>query len=337
MLPPELAGKIDDLMKADLQLWRDWCFHWLLISTAVVIIGVALEGPELVLGTISIIRRKFCRADPAEQHHLPDWVALLGLLGWFLIVLGVAGEYVTDAMVSKADGSIQTFNDILLRDAQKEAGYARTSAEEAANAAGRAEHESNNATTSASNALALATGARSEADSFEKDIVSAKKKAADAESHLADALQRAANAEREIARIKRPRELSLEQQERVGNALSKFARQNFAFLVFGDPESLALLANIDAALKFAKWNRVAAPSGLGGDIAYNTPGGSVPSINDVGLKIYVAADDAPAEPAAQTFAAALSAEGIPCEPHRSERLKGQTVKLLVITVGQKQL
>jgi hypothetical protein len=257
MLPPELAGKIDDLMKADLQLWRDWCFHWLLISTGLVIVGVTLEGPELVYGTIAIVRRKSRRSEPVEPHRLPDWAAILGLLGWLLVVVGVAGEYVADPMVSKADGNILTLNDILLRNANKDAGYARTFAIESAIAAHDAKDESDKAKTSASNALALANGARSEADSFERDIVSAKTQAAEAESHLADALQRAANAERETARIKgelADRELTAGQIESIADRLNGYSGREYDVTAYWDSkESVAIAERVNLALQLAKW------------------------------------------------------------------------------------
>jgi hypothetical protein len=138
LLPPELAGAIDDLMKADLQLWRDRCFFWLLFSTAIVIIGVVLEGPELVYETASIARRKRGKVDSEEQHRIPDWVALLGLLGWLLVVSGVAGEYIAEAMVSNADGNLQTFNDIMLTGARRETALAFERAADAERNAGEA-------------------------------------------------------------------------------------------------------------------------------------------------------------------------------------------------------
>jgi hypothetical protein len=73
---------------------------------------------------------------------------------------------------------------------------------------------------------------------------------------------------------------------------------------------------------------VASPPGLGGDIGYNIDGINVPSINEVGVKVWFAIDNPGGEPIALAFANALSTEGIPCEAHISEKeLKGQ--KLLV--------
>jgi hypothetical protein len=217
-----------------------------------------------------------------------------------------------------------------------DSGIAEKQSVQATTDAGKASDASSAAVKASGSAMSFAQVARREADSFEKDIVSAKKQAADAESHLADALQRAASAELEVAKIELPRTLNPGQRQEVAAALSGFAGQNFAFLVFSDPESIGFLANIDSALKIAKWSRVAPPVGLGGDLAINTSGGSVPTINDIGLKLYVAPDDDAAKPAAVALAGILSKDGIPCELHLSEWLKAHGARILVIAVGQKQ-
>jgi hypothetical protein len=59
-----------------------------------------------------------------QESHTPDWVKIVALLGWLFIVVGVAGEWITDALVSDADSNLQTFASINLAEAKKEAGYA---------------------------------------------------------------------------------------------------------------------------------------------------------------------------------------------------------------------
>jgi hypothetical protein len=231
-----------------------------------------LEGPELVYGTISIVRRKFCKADSTEQRHLPDWIAVLGLLGWLLVVLGVAGEYVADALVSKADGNIQTFNDILLRDTEKDAGYARTFAHEAGNAAQHAKDESDKAGTSASNALALANDARREADTFEQDIASAKKQATEAESHLAEAMKRATALTAQLDRLTTPR--SLPHSPQIIASLQPFKGTEYLFTeVCADTECIDLLKNIDNVLELSGWKRVKSPHRFPGLVLWGDPKG----------------------------------------------------------------
>jgi hypothetical protein len=125
MLPPELAQKIDDLMRADLVYWRDLWFGQLLLATKVVVGGLILEGPELMCELTSIVRKRnqWGRLELPEVH-IPDWVKLVAFLGWILIVLGVAGEWITNASFSDADNNLQTFTSINLAEAQKEAAFA---------------------------------------------------------------------------------------------------------------------------------------------------------------------------------------------------------------------
>jgi hypothetical protein len=58
-----------------------------------------------------------------------------------LVVFGVAGELVAEGLVSRADGTLQTFNDILLSEAQKESAFAIERASNAYERAATAERE----------------------------------------------------------------------------------------------------------------------------------------------------------------------------------------------------
>lgn len=296
MLAPELIKYIDDLMRADLLYWRDLWFGWLLYSTKVVVLGLVMEAPEL-LYEIVFIRRSIHLDESGgflRESHVPDWAKVVALLGWLLIVGGVAGEWITSGIISTAEGNIQTFNNILLREAIKSAGDAKTSAEGAASAAflaNRAAKEangeartaverSNEATASASNALGLAEGARQEADSFEKDIRDAQTRAASAESHLADALRRAAEATEELDRIRLPR--SLTRQTELTVKLGPFIGMEYTFSsVSQDDESIRFLRILDAALQGAGWKRVKPPPS--GFSAINVYGSAVDFAVPVGF------------------------------------------------------
>jgi len=164
---PEIVRALDVAIRRDLQNNRDSFFLWLLISAAVVVIGVALEGPELVYETINIVRRRCIRKRPLRT---PDWVKITALLGWCLVVLGVAGEVVAERFTSLADGNLQTFNDILLSDAIKKAGDAKASAIGAADASQRARGEAENAKSAALNATELGEIAHREADSVHQEV-----------------------------------------------------------------------------------------------------------------------------------------------------------------------
>lgn len=281
-IPDTLKG-VDDLIRADLEAFREIWFNRLLASTLLVVIGLALEGPELWYEISSIAQRwffvrKFHFSSP--EKHAPNWVKLVAFIGWLLIVAGVAGEYAADSFASKADGYVQKFDEILLADTTRQAGNAKASADAADIAARRARDESGKAVASASNALNLASSARQEADSFEKDIASAKKQAADAESHLADALERAANAEAELTRLKTPR--SLIHSEDMIVALKPFNSSEYTLNVFMDDESIQFTKAVARALEEAGWVRKQPTN-----ISLNVP--TVEIVFDRGVAEYVPA------------------------------------------------
>lgn len=106
---PDTLKGIDDLIHAGFDAYRATCFNWLLVATGLVVVGLVFEGPELWHEITSIVRnrrfrRKFHFSLPEEHTH--DWAKLLAFVGWLLIVVGVAGEYVADSFVSKADGYV---------------------------------------------------------------------------------------------------------------------------------------------------------------------------------------------------------------------------------------
>jgi hypothetical protein len=126
-LPPSLTEALDSIVKADLLNWRDVWFHRLLWSTAAVALGLAFEGPELWLEIrhIRLDRRDRRMFFAPTRHEIGSTWKMLAFIGWVLIVLGVMGEGIFEAMVSRVDDQVQTFSDILLEDAQRQAGDAR--------------------------------------------------------------------------------------------------------------------------------------------------------------------------------------------------------------------
>jgi hypothetical protein len=102
-------------------------FHLLVWSSVFVAIGVALEGPEVIHEARNIWR--------IPKPEARAWVKLIGLLGWILVVAGVAGEGIFEGALSVADGQIQTFDEILVTEAQRNAAHA---IERAANTSERA-------------------------------------------------------------------------------------------------------------------------------------------------------------------------------------------------------
>ena len=153
-----------------------------------------------------------------------------------------------------------------------------------------------------------------------------------AEARSAEANVVASQARLELAKLKEPRTIAPEDQQKIITALKEFAGQTFAFSVFRDPEALALLLSLDAVLKSAGWIRVRSQIGaIVVDAAGNTAGTS----HDSGVTAFIGPDNRDAEAALRTLSRALTAAGIPCRPARTEQLRDKTSKAILINVGKK--
>jgi hypothetical protein len=208
-MPPsfELINVLDEAIRNSLLSFRNSWFQCLIFATIAVVVGVGLEGPEILHELVNTERQK------------ARWMMIAGLLGWLLIVGGVAGECVFEVLASKADGLIQTFDNIQLRATEKHA-------EEATREAGSSRLSAEAAGTAASQARTMTLETRREADSFERDIKLAKDQAAKAERDLAAAQNQAARAnERALAaqtaldEYRAFRALTPEQQQRLASKL----------------------------------------------------------------------------------------------------------------------
>src|ERR1035437_2026192 len=153
---------------ADLTAVRDLYFSCLLWSSGLVAVGVILEGPEVIHEARGVFGR--VKTEPRP------WITLIALIGWIFVALGVVGEGISEALVSRADGNIQAFNDRRLADTTQEAGDAKTSAIQAASAAASAVGMSNDASSIANGARAVSKDARMQADLVKKDLSSAEKR-----------------------------------------------------------------------------------------------------------------------------------------------------------------
>src|ERR1700722_9986117 len=103
---PELLRRVDNAIRFDLESWRLMFFHWLIGSSILVAVGVGFEGPEVVHEERNIWR--------TTRREASAWIKIVGLLGWALVVLGVAGEGIFELGFSVSDGQLQTFDEILL-------------------------------------------------------------------------------------------------------------------------------------------------------------------------------------------------------------------------------
>jgi hypothetical protein len=119
---PDVLKGIDDQIRSNFETFRNTCFNWLLISTGVVVVGLLFELPEIWHESIEAIRELLCSCKP--ERRIPSWMRLVVSFGWFLIVVGVAGEFVAESFVSRTDGIIQTFNDVLLTESRAESSLA---------------------------------------------------------------------------------------------------------------------------------------------------------------------------------------------------------------------
>jgi len=129
-----VSGTLDALVRADFENFRDLWFWWLLFSSAVVALGVTLEGPEVVHEFMSSIRG-------LPNGKTPPWIKFLGSIGWILIVLGLVGEGISENFVSKADGLVQTFNAIELAATERQLGEVNLTAAQANERAAQANKE----------------------------------------------------------------------------------------------------------------------------------------------------------------------------------------------------
>ena len=140
---PDSINLLDELTREGLQSFRDSWFHCLSLATFAVAIGVALEGPEV----FHEVKSALC-----TERQKPKWMVVAGLIGWLLIVGGVIGEYFLAEIVSKADGLIQTFDNIQLRATEKQSEEANDRAITAFNEATEAFRQSRDASKAAASA-----------------------------------------------------------------------------------------------------------------------------------------------------------------------------------------
>jgi hypothetical protein len=227
---PDVLKGVDDQIRSALEAFRNACFSWLLVSTGVVVVGLLFELPEIWHESINAIRELMHSCKP--ERHIPAWMKLVVSLGWLLIVVGVAGEFVADTFVSKADGAVQTFNNILLTEARKETAFA----------------------------IERAAKAEATASGFQSQIAESNAKAA--------SLTKEAEAER-LARVKIQarvawRHLTQEQKVDIGFALGRFSKRMSSVGIWyntGDVEGSMFASDIAEALRVARV-RAQSPGGI---------------------------------------------------------------------------
>lgn len=255
MLPPELVETIDDMMKADLLDWHRFWFSWLLISTALVVIGLALEGGELwyEMRSIARINFRFFRYRTVILEHRVEWAKAIAFIGWMLIVVGVAGEMFTEVMISDADRNIEAFDAIALAEAHKESAFAMERSAGAYERAAQTEREASQENERAAKALKQAEQERADAAKSLQAAEAATKEAKGYTLQIAQANERAAAAN-EIAERERLARLQLEakladrvitpdQRRRITEAFASMKGQTVDVVMVGDSLEITKTAN----------------------------------------------------------------------------------------------
>jgi hypothetical protein len=235
MPTPDTLKGVDDLIRSGLEAYRESWFAWLLVSTALVVVGLWFEFPEIWHESVEALSS--LRSSPKPRREISPWMKLAGTLGWVLIVVGVTGEFVADSFVSKADGFVQKFDEILLADAQRGSSLARERAAAAYERAVVTEHEAAEENRLASESLDAAENARLKAEA-------ARAKAEGLELQIAQSNERAAHAEQQAeeehaARTKLEQKLTWrsvtnEQAERIARKLRPFPGQQFDFVTYNN-------------------------------------------------------------------------------------------------------
>ncbi len=109
----------DKAKRLQLEGLRKDDFHLLLLMTALVAIGVIMEGPEIVHEARNAWLQ--CRGHKTRHRSIAPWITLIGALGWLFVAVGVAGEGYWEVQVSHDDEAITSFDEQKLGDAEKSA------------------------------------------------------------------------------------------------------------------------------------------------------------------------------------------------------------------------
>jgi hypothetical protein len=201
-----VVAKNDELIRSSLEELRTIFFICLIVATVAVLVGVVLEEAEAGMHAIKPVL-------PLDPMTVYRWARTLVKIGWILIVVGVAGEGVFEAYLTRTDGILSTFENILLTEARKESSGAVLGA-------------------------ALAN----------IEVAEAKKQAA---ANELEAQQLKADNVR-LEAIIAPRSLSLDQQQRIADVLRKFNNRGVLVKSYGtDGEGAALAGQIIATLQAA--------------------------------------------------------------------------------------
>jgi hypothetical protein len=103
-------------------------------------------------------------------HKFERRIKRIGMVGWVLVVIGVMGEGIFEALQNRTEGQLQSFNNILLTDARLTSSTAKQSAIDAASAAGEAKAKAEAVSKEADQAEAKVTSVTKRAGEIEKQL-----------------------------------------------------------------------------------------------------------------------------------------------------------------------
>ena len=263
-MPTPNIPRLDDLVRSSLEEFKAQCFSWLLIATVLVALGLLLEAPEIWHESVKALRKLFSKlfrsATPEREAH--PLMKLAGTLGWFLIVIGVTGEFVLDDVVSRADGFVKKFDEIILADAENRSSSANEHANAAYERAAQTEKEAAERNEHAAKTEQLAQEERARAAKALEAAEVARKEAEGFQLQIAQANEKAANANR-IAEQERLERLQLEarladrillpaQEQSLRAAFARLKGKTVDVSVFGDTVEIASFSEkIMACMRYA--------------------------------------------------------------------------------------
>jgi hypothetical protein len=267
MLPPDLVAKLNECAKTNFIGARDtWFFRQSLFSW-VVIVGLVLEGPELIHEMLSIARaniRRFKSSITLLENHV-ELAKVAAFVGWIFIIVGLVGELKAGSKIADLSASSQGCSDAKVTKATLEAGDAAASAKTAHEEADAVKGIADEARADARDALTKAQSAQRELAHAEADAAKAQTVASKAlstsdkaESHLADAMRRAKELTDELDRLTTPRHLF--HKTKIAAPLKAFRGTEYVFIgTCADKECFDLVLDIDELLELAGWKRIKGP------------------------------------------------------------------------------
>jgi hypothetical protein len=246
MLPPDLVAKLNECAKTNLIGARYTWFYWQSIFSWAVILGLLLEGPEVVHDVLSIVRSRIIWSEKGVER-----AKLAAFLGWIFIIAGLLGESRAGSKIVDLSASIQECSDARVKEATLEAGDAAVSAKTAHDEADAAVKSASDAGLESDAAAQLAEKAKGKAEKVEKR--------ADKISARLDVASRQLSQVEERVRVQGPRsKLLIDGQNAFVEALKPFKGQR-VLLVTCAPRQSPLQTDEEYDFELILLNRLVEP------------------------------------------------------------------------------